>query len=483
MKEPLVIWFWITCIPIHTANHWYIFDNVTQADLQFRQKYLSKNNWSLDSNVQTLEHVIYQLSSIKSQNSWNLGSEERNKNLQIKNLQNTSPQKYRRLHYTIVFSSFINGFLEELSLLTSGVATLSKIHCFSYNSVHIFMMFKTVPYFVKVYLNELTKKCNMLIVMVTYDFQIASPFEYSLQHTYSFAFCQFCSNNQFLFSIDINTNSFMITKLRKNLLKKASLRGKVILYVQEKDYVGNLDSIPIHMFAQLASDVLNFTFTVHSMSYWYRPLDGLIESYKGFRFNGSSKELRIFPGQYSIFKRHSIDFIVIYCENHVHTVSSSPTYLLEPFTRTCWALLLASIIVGTFVTAKFSRKKKFLHILFNSVLRFLLRQDTQWPNYWHLFLAFGFFILNTCYEAEITSLVIKPNPPKVYSSVIEMFADGYKFLLDYQSNEIQQEFIEIYGYEYFLLDWPRFFPELVSGFQLKNISSSEAASLIDRYTC
>lgn len=330
------------------------------------------------------------------------------------------------------------------------LATLSRVHCFSYDTAYVLLVPKIVPKDMLFDLYNALEQCNMVVIIATYDFAIESQLMYSFHFTHLFVICQFCSFNTIFPIQTSNVKMPTLDQVRQNLLKEISPKVQIILRMQHNDCVVNKNCILVHSFGCLVSEILNFTLSVDLTPYHYRPLGGMIESYKGVQLDGSLMEMNLFPGQYSIFKLHSIDKIVIYCDNEVRTISSSPYYLLTPCTVTCRILLLTSVLMVTYVTTMFSERTKFSNVLFNSVLRYLLRQDTKLFNRWHIFLALGYYVLNICYEAQITSMVIKPNPPKVFSSVVEMFTDGYKFLLDHHSNRMQEEFVKMYGFQTFL---------------------------------
>lgn len=380
----------------------------------------------------------------------------------------------------MVFSSNINGFIGEVKKhFANFLAPLSEIHCFSYDTVYILLVSKNAPQNLIFDLYTIMEKCNMLTVIVQYDFINVSRLDYSLKFKHSFVICKFCTSERFLLPIHINSNFNVLNKLRKTLLKEASHKIDIYFYTEENNCLVNVNCNTTHEFAHLASKLHNFTLLVHPDPKWLRLLNGTIESYNEGKYNGSSKELNLYPGQHSVYQQRPIEYIVIYCEKNIRTNSSSPYYLFWPFTVTCWMFIFASIFTGTFVTTRFRRGIQSSDVLFNSVLRYLLRQDTYWPKYWHLHLALGYFVLNICYEAKITSLVIKPNPPIVYSTVLEMFADGYKVLLNYNSNKVQEAYVETNGFHYFKMMWSTFFPESVNGFQQRNVSSDEALALLE----
>lgn len=194
MKELSISLFWTYFVSVQTEENVHIFNNLKQADLQFRHNYRFKtdifSDHSLHSKVLNFEHVVIKLSNIKLQNSWNLGIEARNKKLQNTNQKFTSPQRYRKTRLTVVFLSYIEGFVKEMrNFMTNRVATLSEIHCFSYDTVYI--LFMTEHYSEDLFfdLYRVMGQCNMLSIVVKYYCQIESPLEYSLQYTHSAIFC------------------------------------------------------------------------------------------------------------------------------------------------------------------------------------------------------------------------------------------------------------------------------------------------------
>lgn len=167
-------------------------------------------------------------------------------------------------------------------------------------------------------------------------------------------------------------------------------------------------------------------------------------------------------------------YFVVYCENELKLESASFSHWLRPFDFKVWILILLSFL-GTALTSK----HKFLDALLKLVQIAYRQSIGRWLSRNNIFMTMSFLVITGWYEAFITSYLIKPLPPKVFQTVMELLGakENYKFLLetvefiqgtkypikrDYLRNGVE----EAYAYH-----------EIIDGLVRRNVSEKKRANL------